>query len=219
MRRRRLHYRVAALLAAIASPPASVAGECPAVQIRVVPSYQAPRGFEYATKEELRTRSRTGEEPLGIIETAVGWDVDVGIRQRCLGDECRLCVSRIEGNAGFGSGRMRVAATLRGDRCRTDAVLEHEARHARVFDESTRLGVRRLVDTLRRWAAQQTALVAAGEEVEVAAKARYDEIERMVEEGVAWMERQARARNERIDSPRAYEAVLESMERRCRAIR
>ena len=126
-----------------------------------------------------------------------------------------MCVNRIEGKAGFGPGRTQVTALLRGDRCRTDAVLAHEARHSQVFDESTRLGVRRLVDLLRRWAGRQRALVATREEVEATAKARYDEIERMVEEGVAWMEQRARERNERIDSPQGYEAELEGMERRC----
>ena len=211
----RLHYHVAVLLAAITSPPTSFAEECPPARIRVAPSYQSPRGFEYAPREELRKKSSAKGEPIGIIEAVVGWDVEVGIQSRCVGAECQLCVDRIEGQAGFGPGRMRVAASLRGDPCRTDAVLAHEIKHSRVFDESTRLGVKRLIETLRRWAERQRTLVATREEVDAAAKARYDEIGRMMEEGVSWIEQRAGARNEQLDSPQRYEGELESMERRC----
>ena len=219
MKRRRPYRHLALLLATIASPPTSIAAECPPARIQVVSSYHAPRGFDYAAREELRTTARTKDEPLGIIETTVGWAAEVTIQRRCLGAECQLCVSRIEGEAGFGPGRMLVTATLRGDQCRTHAVLAHEAKHSRVFEESTRLGVERLVDMLKRWAGQQTARAAMREEVEAAAKARYDEIVWMLQEGVAWIEERARVRNRRIDSPQAYEAELDSMERRCRKSR
>ena len=207
--------RVAALVAALLFPPGSVAGECPPVEIRVTPSYEAPRGFAFAPVEELSTKSGSSREPLGVIESAVGWDVEVGVRQRCLGATCELCVSRIEGTAGFEPGRILVASVLRGDRCRTDAVVEHETRHSRAFDESTRHGVARLVDILARWARRQNVLVARPEAVEAAAKKRFVEIERLMRKGVAWIEQRARAQNERIDSPEAYEAERERIERRC----
>ena len=229
-RARGLAAALLAALAAAASPaaaspaapaaspaaPAATAGECPPARIHVLPSYQEPRGFEYTPNEELGRRAGTGEPTLGLIETAVGWDIEVGIRRRCLGAECRLCVRRIEGMAGFEPGRMRVADKLRGDRCRTEAVLAHEERHSRVFGETTRLGVRRLVDSLARWAERQVALEAAPETVDAVARTRYQEIEAIMEEGAAWMESRARVRNERIDSPRAYREELERMERRCR---
>ncbi len=215
MRGRYPRRRVAALFAAMLFPPAGAAGECPPVEIRVAPSYEAPRGFEFAPVGELSRKSGSTWEPLGLIETAVGWDVEVGIRQRCLGATCELCVNRIEGTAGFEPGRMLVAAALQGDRCRTDAVVEHETRHSRAFDESTRLGVTRLVGLLARWARGQSALVAPPETVETAAKARFEEVERLMEEGVAWLEQRARAQNERIDSPEAYEAESRRIESRC----
>ena len=111
-----MHRLVAVFLAGLASLPAGAAEECPPVHILVAPSYQAPRGFEYAPAEELRQLIGTEGHALGVIATAGGWDVDIGIRQRCLGDACRLCVDRIEGTAGFEPGRIRVADTLRGDR-------------------------------------------------------------------------------------------------------
>ena len=209
---------IAALFAAILFAPGSAAGECPPVEIRVAPSYEAPRGFEYAPVEELSRKSESNQEPLGVIETAVGWNVEVGLRQRCLGATCELCVNRIEGEAGFEPGRMFVAATLRGDRCRTDAVVEHETRHSRAFEESTRIGVTRLVELLARWARGQTAVIARREMVEAAAAARFDEVERLMEEGVAWLEQRARAQNERIDSPEAYEAERRRIEVRCRRL-
>ena len=151
-----------------------------------------------------------------MIETAVGWDVEITARQRCRGDECRLCVDRIEGTAGFEPGRIRVVERLRGDRCRTEAVLAHEERHSQVFDESTRLGVRRLVDSLTRWAREQVALQATPESADAVASTRYREVRSLMEEGTAWIERRARARNERIDGAEAYRTELEEMERRCR---
>ena len=210
---------MAALLVSVMHLPHASAEPCPPAEIRVLPSYEAPQGFEYAPTEEIGTAPGPDYEPLGVIETRVGWDVDVGIRQRCRGEKCELCVNRVEGKAGFEPGRTRVTDRFRGDRCRTDAVLAHEARHSQVFDESTRSGVRRLVVTLTRWAAGQTVLVAAPETVEAAAQAKYEEIERVMREGVASIEREARARNERIDSPQAYEAEREDMERRCRESR
>ena len=196
-------------------PPGGVAGACPPVEIRVASRYEAPRGFEFAPAEELGKKSGSGGELAGIIETAVGWDVEVSIRRRCLGEKCELCVNRIVGTAGFEPARMLVAATLQEDRCRTDAVVDHETRHSRVFDESTRLGVTRLSDILARWAGRQHAVVVRQGGVEAAAKARYDEVERMMEQGVAWIERRARTRNEKIDSPEAYEAERKRIERRC----
>ena len=196
-------------------PPGSVAGACPPVEIRLAPRYEAPRGFEFAPGEELAKKSGSREEPVGIIETAAGWDVEVSIRRRCLGEKCELCVNRIAGTAGFEPGRVLVAAALQGDRCRTDAVVDHETRHSRVFDESTRLGVTRLADILARWAGRQRAVVVREGAVEAAAEAMYDEVERLMEQGVAWIERRARTRNEEIDSPEAYEAERKRIERRC----
>lgn len=152
---------------------------------------------------------------MGVITTAVGWDVDIGIRKRCRGAECRLCVDRIEGTAGFEPARIRVSEHLRDDRCRTEAVLAHEEQHSRVFAESTRLGVQRLVDSLTRWAREQAALDATPESADDAASTRYREIRALMEEGTAWTERRARARNERIDGAGAYRAEIEDMERRC----
>ena len=191
------------------------AERCPPVEIRIEPSYQAPRGYEYAPQEELKARLTTKEDTLGLIETEIGWDVVVGFKQRCLGAVCRMCVDRIEGEAGFGPGRQRVAARLRGDRCRTDAVLAHEAKHSRVFEESTRFGARRLAHRLGDWARQQEELVMPAGRVDTASDARRAEIERMMEEGAAWIERRARVRNEQIDSPGAYETELRLMERIC----
>ena len=124
-------------------------------------------------------------------------------------------MQRIEGKAGFEPGRILVSVALQGDRCRTDAVVEHETRHSRVFDESTRLGVARLVANLARWEQRQNPLVVRPEAVEAAAKARYDEVERLIEEGVAWTERRALGRNDEIDSPGAYEAERNRIEKRC----
>lgn len=213
---RSLYCHFAVLLASMMYVPQGSAEGCPPAEIRLLPSYEAPQGFEYAPKEELGTTPGAGYEPLGVIETRVGWDVNVGIRQRCLGARCELCINRIEGKAGFEPGRMRVTDRFRGDRCRTDAVLAHEARHSRVFDESTRRGVRKIVLTLTRWAAGQTVLVTTPETVEAASKSKHKEIEGVMREGVASVEREARTRNERIDSPRAYEAAREGMEKRCR---
>ena len=206
---------VAVLLAAMLFPPGSAAGECPPVQIRVAPNYKAPSGFEFAPRGALRKKSGSTREPIGIIESAVGWDVRVGIHRRCLGAKCELCVQCIEGKAGFEPGRILVSVALQGDRCRTDAVVEHESKHSRVFDESTRLGVARLVESLARWAQRQNLLVVRPETVEAAAKARYDEVERLMEEGVAWIERRARVQNEEIDSHEAYEAERIRIEKRC----
>ena len=211
-----MRLRVPALLAVLAVSPAASAEECPPALILLAPSYQAPRGFEFAPAEELRQRAGTEGHALGVITSAVGWDVDIRVRKRCRGAECRLCVDRIEGTAGFGPGRIRVAEHLRGDRCRTQAVLAHEERHSRVFAESTRHGVQRLVDSLTRWAREQAALRAAPESADAAANTRYREIRALMEEGTAWIERRARARNERIDGAAAYRAENEEMERRCR---
>lgn len=216
MSRRGLRLPVPVLLAVLAVSPAASAEECPPALILLAPSYQAPRGFEYAPAEKLRQRAGTGNHALGVITSAVGWDADIRVRKRCRGAECRLCVDRIEGTAGFGPGRIRVAEHLRGDRCRTQAVLAHEERHSRVFAESTRLGVRRLVDSLTRWAREQTALHATPESADAAASTRYREIRALMEEGTAWIERRARARNERIDGAEAYRTEIEDMERRCR---
>ena len=213
---RRLFLHFAVLLAGLVSASARPAEMCPPALILMVPGYQAPRGFEYARAEDLRESGGNGEHALGVIATSVGWEAEIAIRQRCLGDECRLCVDRIEGTAGFEPGRIRVAEHLRGDRCRTEAVLAHEERHSRVFDESTRLGVRRLVDSLTRWAEAQAALHATPTTVDAAARVKYREIEALMEEGVAWIESRARVRNERIDGAGAYRAEIEDMERRCR---
>ena len=221
MSRRSLRRHVVVLLAVLASPAANPAEKCPPALILLAPSYQAPDGFEYAPTEVLRSRSGVGagagpgDHALGVIRTTVGWEVDIAIRKRCLGDECRLCVDRIEGTAGFDPASIRVAEHLRGDRCRTEAVIAHEERHSRVFDESTRLGVRRLVDSLTRWAEAQAALHATPSTVDAAASEKYREIEALMEKGVAWIESRARVRNERIDSAGAYRAELEDMERRC----
>ena len=221
MSRRSLRRHVAVLLAVLASPAANPAERCPPALILVAPSYQAPSGFEYAPTEELRLGAGAGagtgpgDHALGVIRTTVGWDVDIRVRKRCLGDECRLCVNRIEGTAGFEPARIRVAEHLRGDRCRTEAVLAHEERHSRVFAESTRLGVQRLVDSLTRWAWEQAALDATPESADAAASTRYREVRVLMEEGTAWIERRARARNERIDGAGAYRAEIEDMERRC----
>ena len=227
MSRRSLRRHVAILLALFASPAASQtptpsptpSEECPPALVLLAPSYQAPSGFEYASAEALQSGAGAGvgteDHALGVITTTVGWDVDIGIRKRCRGAECRLCVDRIEGTAGFDSARIRVAEHLRGDRCRTEAVLAHERRHSRVFAESTRLGVRRLVDSLTRWARKQVALHATPESVDAAASTRYREIRALMKEGTAWIERRARARNESIDSEEAYRAEIEDMERRC----
>ena len=218
MKGRSLPHRVAVFLAVLASPLANPAEECPPALILLAPSYQAPNGFEYAPAEELRKRggAGTGDHALGVITTTVGWDVDMRIRKRCRGAECRLCVDRIEGMAGFDAARIRIAEHLRGDRCRTEAVLAHEGRHSRVFDETTRLGVQRLVDSLTRWAREQAALDATPDSADAAASTRYREIRALMEEGTAWIERRARARNERIDGRGAIEAEIEEMERRCR---
>lgn len=213
---RRLFLHFAVLFAGLVSASASPAEMCPPALILVVPGYQAPRGFEYARAEDLPVSGGNGEHALGVIATSVGWEVDIAIRQRCLGDECRLCVERIEGTAGFEPGRIRVAEHLRGDRCRTEAVLAHEERHSQVFDESTRLGVRRLVVSLTRWAEAQVALHATPGTVDAAASVKYREIEALMEEGTDWIESRARVRNERIDGEGAYRAELEDMERRCR---
>ncbi|MCY4450725.1 MAG: hypothetical protein OXC01_02130 [Immundisolibacterales bacterium] len=210
---------VAALLVSMLHLPPASAEQCPPAKIRILPSYEAPQGFAYAPGEELGTAPGPDHEVLGVIETSVGWDVDVGIRQRCRGEKCELCVNRVKGKAGFEPGRTRVTDRFRGDACRTDAVLAHEARHSQVFDESTRAGVRTIVIALTRWAAVQTALVATPETVEAAAQTKYAEVEEVMREGVASIEREARTRNERIDNPRAYEAEREEMERRCRESR
>ena len=223
MRGLRRRGRAAPLLAALAVPPvvlpavppAGASEACPPARIQVEPSYRAPDGYEYATKEELRERTGVGPPTLGHIESAVGWSVEVGIRKRCLGDRCRLCVDRIEGRAGFEPGRIRVVETLRGDRCRTEAVLAHEERHARVFEESTRLGVRKIVESLSRWAGRQLALEASSDTIDAMADTRYREIDAVMKEGVGWIEDRARLRNDRIDSPSAYRSDIESMERRC----
>lgn len=219
MSRRSLRRHVAVLLAVLASPAANPAEKCPPALILLAPSYQAPDGFEYAPAEALQSGAGAGvgteDRALGVITTAVGWEVDIGIRKRCRGAECRLCVDRIEGTAGFEPGRIRVSEHLRDDRCRTEAVLAHEERHSRVFAESTRLGVQRLVDSLTRWAREQAALDATPESADAAASARYREIRALMEEGTAWTERHARARNERIDGAGAYQAEIEDMERRC----
>lgn len=212
----RLCRRFAALLAGLVFASASPAEMCPPALVLVVPGYEAPQGFEYAPVEDLRESGGNGEHALGIIATSVGWEVEIAIRRRCLGDECRLCVDRIEGTAGFEPGRIRVAEHLRGDRCRTEAVLAHEERHSLVFDESTRLGVRRLVVSLTRWAEAQVALHATRGTVDAAASVKYREIEALMEEGTDWIESRARVRNERIDGEGAYRAELEDMERRCR---
>ena len=218
MSRRNLRRHVAVLLAVLASPAANPAERCPPALILLAPSYQAPDGFEYAPAEELRKRGGTGtrDHALGVITTTVGWDADIRIRKRCRGAECRLCVDRIEGTAGFDPARIRVAERLRGDRCRTEAVLAHEERHSRVFDETTRLGVRRLVVSLTRWAWEQAALDATPESADAAASTRYREVRALMEEGTAWIERRAVARNDRIDGAGAIEAEIEDMERRCR---
>ena len=209
----------AVLLAVLASPAANPAEKCPPALILLAPSYQTPNGFEYAPAEALQlgagAGTGSGVHALGVIRTTVGWDVDIRVRKRCRGDDCRLCVDRIEGTAGFDSARIQVAEHLRGDRCRTEAVLAHEERHSRVFAESTRLGVERLVDSLTRWAREQVALDATPESADAAASARYREIRALMEEGTGWIERRAVARNERIDDAGAIEAEIEEMERRC----
>ena len=48
------------------------AERCPPVEIRIEPSYQAPRGYEYAPQEELKARLTTKEDTLGLIETEIG---------------------------------------------------------------------------------------------------------------------------------------------------
>ena len=166
------------------------------------PGYEAPRGYEFVPQEALQSQLTTEEETLGLIETEIGWDVAVGFTQRCLGEVCRVCVNRIEGKAGFGPGRQRLVEKLRGDRCRTGAVLAHEAKHSRVFEESTRLGVKRLTERLVDWARRQDGFVVAAGRVDTASDARYAEIEQMMEDGVAWIERRARVRNEQLDTPR-----------------
>ena len=208
---------LAAFLAAMATALPAVSGECPRTVVRIESSYREPQGFEYAPRHSLDANAGADatRDSLGAITTSVGWDVEVGVTRRCLGEECRVCVNRIDGRAGFEPGRVQVDEALRGDRCRTDLVLAHELRHSRVFDESTRLGVQRLLDSLARWAAQQEVIFAAPEAAEAAAKARFREIERMMEEGVGWMSRRARAENDSLDSPRAYDAERERMERSC----
>ena len=193
------------------SSPSGVLG----AEIRIESSYEAPRGYEYAQQEALQSRLATGHDALGLIETEIGWNVALGFTQRCLGEVCRLCVDRIEGEAGFGPARQRVAEKLRRDRCRTNAVLAHEARHSRVFAETTRLGVRKLADRLRHWARRQEEVVTAAGELDSATDAQYGDIKRMMEEGVAWIERRARTRNEQIDSPEAYEEEWRITERKC----
>lgn len=84
-----------------------------------------------------------------------------------------------------------------------------------MFEESTRRGVTRLTKRLVDWARRQVEYVVSAGRVDKASDARYAEIERMMEEGVAWIERRARARNERIDSPEAYEAERRATERKC----
>ena len=211
----RFHRQAFMLFAAALASTSVLAERCPPVEIRIEPGYEAPRGYEYAPQKALIARFTTKEAVLGLIETESGWDVAVGFTQRCLGEECRVCVDRIEGKAGFGPGRQRLDEGLRGDRCRTDAVLAHEARHSRVFEESTRRGVKRLTERLVDWARRQDEFVVDAGRVDEASDARYAEIERMMEEGVAWIERRARARNEQIDSPEAYEAERRATERKC----
>lgn len=216
MRRRTLRLPVAVFLAALAFPLTGSAEGCLPALILLAPSYEAPRGFEYAPAEELWQDTGTGDRALGVITAAVGWDVGISVRQRCRGEECRLCVNRIEGTAGFGPGRIRVAEHLRGDRCRTEAVLAHEERHSAVFAKSTRLGVQRLVDSLTRWAREQTALHATPQTADAVVDARHREIEALMKEGTAWIEQRARARNERIDGAEEYRKDIEDMEQRCR---
>ena len=165
--------RAAAFFAATSFAPGAAAEECPPVEIRIAPSYEAPRGLEFAPKEYLRKKlgSPSGQRLLGVIETALGWDVEIGVWKRCLDTAWTFCVSRIEGRAGFEPGRMFVAAALEGDRCRTDAVVEHETRHLHVYDESTRLGVARIIDALAGWAGRQSPRAARPEAVEAGAKA------------------------------------------------
>ena len=179
------------------------------------PGYEAPRGYEFVPQEALQSQLTTEEETLGLIETEIGWDVAMGFTQRCLGEVCRVCVNRIEGKAGFGPGRQRLVEKLRGDRCRTGAVLAHEAKHSRVFEESTRLGVKRLTERLVDWARRQDGFVVAAGRVDTASDARYAEIEQMMEDGVAWIERRARVRNEQLDTPEAYETERRATERKC----
>lgn len=211
----RIHRHACMLFAAALGSTPVLADRCPPVEIRIEASYEAPRGYEYAPQMDLRERLMTKEGALGLIETALGWDVSVGLRQRCLGEVCRVCVSRIEGEAGFGPGRQRVVESLRSDRCRTDAVLAHEAKHSRVFEESTRLGVKRLTERLVDWARRQDEFLVAAARVDTATDARYAEIEQIMEEGASWIERWARVRNERIDSPGAYATERRATERRC----
>lgn len=217
MSERRFHGQVFTLFAAMCCSTSALAERCPPAEIRIEPSYEAPRGYEFAPHGALKARLTTGEDTLGIIETEIGWDVEVEFTRWCLGEVCRVCIDRIDGEAGFGPGRQRVVETLRGDRCRTAAVLAHEARHSRVFEESTRLGVKRLTERLVDWARRQDEYVAAAGEVDAASDAGYAEIEQMMEDGVAWIERRARARNEQIDSPEAYETELRLMEKKCGA--
>lgn len=120
----RFHRQAFMLFAAALASTSVLAERCPPVEIRIEPGYEAPRGYEYAPQKALRARFTTKEAVLGLIETESGWDVAVGFTQRCLGEVCRVCVDRIEGKAGFGPGRQRLDEGLRGDRCRTDAVLE-----------------------------------------------------------------------------------------------
>ena len=209
------HRQAFLLFAATLCSTSVLAERCPPAEIRIEPSYEAPRGFEYAPQGALKRQLTTEEEALALIETEIGWDVAVGFTQRCLGEMCRVCVNRIEGKAGFGPGRQRLVEKLRGDRCRTDAVLAHEAKHSRVFEVSTRLGVKRLTERLVDWARRQDEFVVAAGRVDTASDAGYAEIEQMMNEGVAWIERRARVRNEQLDTPEAYETERRATERKC----
>ena len=211
----RFHRHAFLLFAATFCSTSVLAERCPSAEIRIEPSYEAPGGFEYSPQGALKRQLTTEEEALALIETEIGWDVAVGFTQRCLGEVCRVCVNRIEGKAGFGPGRQRLVESLRGDRCRTGAVLAHEAKHSRVFEESTRLGVRRLTERLVDWARRQDEFVVAAGRVDTASDAGYAEIEQMMEDGVAWIERRARVRNEQLDSPEAYETERRATERKC----
>ena len=213
---RLLRRRTFVFLAATLFSTSVLADRCPWAKIRIESRYEAPRGYEYVPHAALQSRLATGHDVLGLIETEIGWDVTLGFAQRCLGEVCRVCVDRIEGEAGFGPARQRVTEKLRRDRCRTNAVLAHEARHSRVFEEATRLGVRKLADRLMSWARRQEEVVAAAGELDSATDALYADIERIMEEGVAWIERRAHTRNVQIDSPEAYEKEWRITNRKCR---
>ena len=213
-RAKRSHIRGLVLLAAV-GPVRALGVECSPVEIEVLSAYRAPEGFEFVSQEELRTRFPSAGSSLGIIEISLGWEVVVRARQWCKDSGCLECVERVEVEAGYGLGRQWLDAKLADAPCRTEVVLAHEAKHSRVFEESTRLGLKRLVDRLEGWSETQTATVVPRDDAGTVAESTHRDVMRIIEEAVDWIERRADEHNDRIDSPQSYEAEHRRMVSQC----